>query len=50
MPAESGKTAVTLTYDWSAVPDPVREHIGFPPFGPRHLANSPAHLAILATA
>ena len=46
-PAELPNTAVTLTYDWSAVPDSVREHIGFPPFPPEHLANSLAHLAEL---
>ena len=26
------QTEVTLTYDWSAVPPLIREHIGFPPF------------------
>jgi len=48
-PAGPDKTAVTLTYDWSAVPDAVREHIGFPPFGRDHLANSLTHLADLST-
>lgn len=48
-PAGPSKTDVTLTYDWSAVPGPVREHIGFPPFPPDHLENSLAHLADLAT-
>lgn len=48
-PAGPGQTSVTLTYDWSAVPHEIREHIGFPPFGPDHLANSLAHLAELAT-
>src|SRR5688572_370730 len=43
------KTKVTLTYDWSAVADSVREHIQFPPFRPDHLGNSLAHLAELAT-
>ena len=42
-------TAVTLTYDWSAASDAVRERIGFPPFPPEHLANSLAHLAELVT-
>lgn len=42
-------TAVTLSYDWSAVPDPIREHIGFPPFPPEHLGDSLAHLAQLVT-
>lgn len=48
-PAGPHETRVTLTYDWSAVPNPVREHIGFPPFPPDHLPNSLAHLARLAT-
>jgi hypothetical protein len=48
-PAGPDRTKVTLTYDWSAVPDSIREHIGFPPFGPDHLGNSLAHLAELAT-
>ena len=48
-PAGPDKTRVTLTYDWSAVADSVREHIGFPPFPADHLANSLAHLAELAT-
>jgi hypothetical protein len=48
-PAGSDRTKVTLTYDWSAVPDSIREHIGFPPFSPDHLGNSLAHLAELAT-
>jgi hypothetical protein len=43
-------TTVTLTYDWSAVPDPIREHIGFPPFPPEHLGNSLAHLDALVMA
>jgi hypothetical protein len=47
-PAGPDKTKVTLTYDWSAVPDSLREHIGFPPFGADHLGNSLAHLAELA--
>jgi hypothetical protein len=40
-------TQVTLTYDWSAVPEATRQHIGFPPFGADHLENSLAHLAEL---
>jgi hypothetical protein len=48
-PAAPGRTMVTLTYDWSAVPDTVREHIGFPPFHPDHLGDSLAHLAELTT-
>ena len=38
-----------LTYDWSAVPQFIRDRgIQFPPFGPEHLANSLRHLAELA--
>ena len=48
-PAGPSATTVTLTYDWSAVPDSIREHIGFPPFPPEHLGNSLAHLAELVT-
>ena len=39
------RTKVTLTYDWSAVPPPVREYIQFPPFGQDHLDNSLQHLS-----
>ena len=48
-PVAPSQTSVTLSYDWSAVPDPIRRHIGFPPFPPDHLANSLAHLAHLVT-
>ena len=48
-PAGPSKTSVTLTYDWSAVPDSVRSYLQFPPFPPDHLSNSLAHLAQLAT-
>lgn len=48
-PLGPSETAVTLTYDWSAVPQFLREHIQFPPFGPEHLSNSLNHLAELAT-
>jgi uncharacterized protein YndB with AHSA1/START domain len=46
---ETGPSAaqVTLTYDWSAVPPALREHIRFPPFEPAHLENSLAHLSAL---
>lgn len=44
-PAGASDTTVTLTYDWSGVPGPVREHVGFPPFPPEHLGNSLTHLA-----
>lgn len=43
-------TAVTLSYDWSAVPAYIRDLIGFPPFPVAHLENSLAHLEELATA
>lgn len=43
-------TRVTLSYDWSAVPSTLRQHIRFPPFPPDHLGNSLAHLAGLVTA
>ena len=42
------ETEVTLTYDWSAVPQHIREYLRFPAFGPDHLANSLHHLAELA--
>jgi uncharacterized protein YndB with AHSA1/START domain len=47
--AGRSNTTVTLSYDWSAVPDSVREHIGFPPFPLEHLGNSLVHLAELVT-
>ncbi|HXR68499.1 MAG TPA: ATPase, partial [Dermatophilaceae bacterium] len=46
-PAGPSATEVTLTYDWSSVPQATREHIGFPPFAPAHLDNSLRHLAQL---
>src|SRR5436190_17369113 len=46
-PTGPSDTRVTLSYDWSGVPDDIREHIGFPPFPPEHLDNSLAHLAEL---
>ena len=48
-PLGPSETEVTLTYDWSAVPQVIRENIQFPPFGPEHLTNSLQHLAELAT-
>jgi hypothetical protein len=41
---------VTLTYDWSAVPAELREHIQFPPFPAEHLENSLKNLSELASA
>lgn len=49
MPAGPSETKVTLSYDWSAVPDLLRQHIGFPPFPADHLGNSLAHLAELVS-
>ena len=49
-PVGDDRTEVTLTYDWSAVPPAIREHIGFPPFDRQHLDNSLKHLAGLAQA
>ncbi|MBO0894046.1 MAG: SRPBCC family protein [Acidimicrobiales bacterium] len=46
-PVGPSETEVTLSYDWSAVPDVVRQRIGFPPFPPEHLENSLTHLAEL---
>ncbi|MFI5612938.1 SRPBCC family protein [Amycolatopsis sp. NPDC051903] len=44
-------TEVTLSYDWSAVPQFIRDRgINFPPFPPDHLVNSLHHLAELAEA
>ena len=40
----SSATEVTLTYDWSAVPDPLREEFGLPPFPPSFLEESLAAL------
>jgi hypothetical protein len=49
VPAGPHRTEVTLTYDWSAVPPFLREHITFPPFPVDHLTGSLRHLAELAT-
>jgi hypothetical protein len=46
----ASETEVKLTYDWSAVPQSIREYIQFPPFGPEHLPNSLHHLAELTAA
>jgi uncharacterized protein YndB with AHSA1/START domain len=48
-PAGPSSTTVTLSYDWSAVPESIRAHIGFPPFPPGHLGSSLTHLAELVT-
>jgi uncharacterized protein YndB with AHSA1/START domain len=49
-PVAADQTEVTLTYDWSAVPQDIREQITFPPFDVAHLQNSLSHLASLAGA
>ena len=46
-PTGPNETRVTLSYDWAAVPDFLRQQIGFPPFPPDHLGNSLDHLAEL---
>jgi hypothetical protein len=44
-------TEATLSYDWSAVLEAVRQTgPAFPPFPPEHLDNSLAHLAELTVA
>ena len=48
VPLGPSETEVTLTYDWSAVPQSIREYLQFSLFGPEHLANSLHHLAELA--
>ena len=47
-PVAHDRTVVTLTYDWSAVPQAIREDINFPPFDRQHLDTSLKHLAELA--
>jgi hypothetical protein len=50
-PAGPSGTRTTLSYDWSAVPDSLRQRLPFPfpPFAADHLTNSLAHLADLVT-
>jgi hypothetical protein len=48
-PVGPSETRVILSYDWSAVPDVIRQRIGFPPFPAEHLDNSLAHLAELVS-
>ncbi|WP_030371248.1 SRPBCC family protein [Streptomyces rimosus] len=48
-PLGPSETEVTLTYDWSAVPQSIREYLRFPPFEPDHLINSLHHLAGLVS-
>lgn len=46
----SSATEVTLTYDWSAVPDQLRREFGLPPFPPSFLEESLAALDRAVTA
>jgi hypothetical protein len=48
VPLDLSETEVRLSYDWSAVPEDVRQRqVQWPPFSPDHLDNSLAHLAEL---
>lgn len=47
-PVGRSETEVSLSYDWSSVPEVLREQIRFPPFAPDHLHNSLSHLDELA--
>jgi hypothetical protein len=44
------ETEVRLSYDWSAVPEEVRQQVEFPPFSPDHLDNLLTRLAELVVA
>lgn len=46
---DDGGSEVTLTYDWSQVPDFLRKEISFPPFPVSHVESSLANLEQLAT-
>ncbi|UFU04365.1 ATPase [Ruania suaedae] len=48
VPVSPSQTEVTLTYDWTAVPQSVHDYLRFPPIGPERLADSLHHLATLA--
>ncbi len=51
VPLGPSKTEVRLSYDWSAVPEVVRQtRPEFPPFSADHLGNSLTHLADLLVA
>lgn len=47
-PVSESETKVTLSYDWSAVPQGLRAQIQFPPFTSDHLHNSLSHLTEIA--
>jgi Polyketide cyclase / dehydrase and lipid transport len=49
VPVDAHESEVTLTYDWSAVPEFLRQFISFPPMGEDHLERSLDNLAVLAT-
>ena len=49
-PLGESETEVTLSYDWSAITDAVRQEGQFPPFSPEKLDNSLTHLAELVVA
>jgi hypothetical protein len=49
-PLGGHRTRVTLTYDWSAVPEHFRAEIQFPPFPTSHVEQSLRNLADLAVA
>jgi hypothetical protein len=49
-PLGPSETEVRLSYDWSAVPEVVRQQGQFPPFSPDHLDNSLTRLAELVVA
>lgn len=38
--SKDGGTEISLTYDWSAVPESLRAEFGLPPFGPEFLEKS----------
>ena len=46
-PLGPSETEVSLSYDWSGVPEDVRQQGNFPPFSPDHLDNSLSRLAQL---
>ena len=50
VPLSPFETEVRLTYDWSAVPEEVRQEGQFPPFSPDHLDNSLTRLAEMVVA
>ena len=49
-PLDPSESEVSLSYDWSGVPEDVRQQGQFPPFSPDHLDNSLIRLAQLVVA